>query len=148
MEEYPIDVLPEQIVRWLGDEQRRDPHAFHVSATREFVDTGIKDFEANGVGADTDVDSVTAVGIVEVCPAQEPKGWQLRIRAEDDLGEHIPEDHSVEADPEEIDLETFEALFVAPGRAILDATLHAETPAARDRFQALAEAMMSDRHGD
>ncbi len=89
-----------------------------------------------------------AVGIVEIRPAQEPRDWVLRIRAEDALGDHVPEDHSVTPDPEEIDLETFEEWFVRPRRAAIGATVLAESDETRARLDEIFDAMMSNRHPD
>ncbi|MCP4382208.1 MAG: hypothetical protein GY798_12480 [Hyphomicrobiales bacterium] len=146
MDEYTVDVAPDQVVRWLMAELQRNPDALEFRANRTFVAAGVENFEDDGISEDTDVESVAAVAILEVMPARPTKNWILRLRVEDILGEHLPEDHSASEDPEEIELETFDALFVAPGRGILDVALFAETPQAKAEFDAIFVDMLRDRH--
>lgn len=146
MEEYPVDVAPVQLIRWFREEEQRGPGSYDVSASLSFeaIETG--DLKNAGISEETDIDAVTAVGLVEIRPAKLPRQWLIRVRAEDSLGDRIPEDHSVSDDAEAIDLETFEALFLAPKRATLDATLFAETPQVRARAERILDVIMSDRH--
>jgi hypothetical protein len=65
---------------------------------------------------------------------------------EDPLGPPLPEDEPVPDTKEEIDLESFEAEFIAPGRATEEVSLITETPEAAVRFKSLFDALLRDRH--
>lgn len=145
MEQYTVDTAPDQIVRWLKTEVKTGRRPFDVRATRAFAEANIASFEDEGISEDTDVSSVTAIGTLEVRPGGEPKGWMLQLRAEDALGNHVPEDHSVTVDAEEIDLEDFEAAFITPMRADIDIVLYAETPDAKRAFDMVLLDIVRDR---
>jgi hypothetical protein len=145
---YPVDIAAEQVVRWLLDEQRSGPLPVEIRATRRYVSEPLDRPEDVGLGDDdqADLGDVLAVGILEVSPPPGKNGWVLSIRIEDPLGPRTPEDEPVPEGEEEIDLETFEAEFNAPGRATDEVTLDAETAEARAHFEALFADLLRDRH--
>ncbi len=146
MPNFPIDIAPEQLLRWLKTELSNRPNELSIRAEREFVAAPV-DKESAGIGADTDITSVAAVGRLEVRPAEPSDGWILRMRAEDQLGDHIPGDRSVDEEAEEIDLEAFEKLFLDPsGRAFIETVLVAETTEAARRAGPMFADILIDRH--
>lgn len=148
MERCDIDVAPHQIVAWLKTELRSGRRALDIRATRDYVAAEAANLENAGIGLDTDLVPMMLIGTLEIRPRDDLQEWKLELRAEDPLGDHIPEDHSVAAIPEEIDLDAFDAAFVAPDRAIINARLYAETPEARERFDGVLADIIRDRHGD
>ena len=69
------------------------------------------------------------------------------MRVDDVVGPHLPDDHSVPEDAEEIDLDTFYVEFIAPDRGTIYVSLLAETPQDRHAFDRLLAEMTTDRHG-
>lgn len=113
--EREIDVSARHLIDWL----RADPAGLTVRATREYLwddapVAGDLD-EAAGLDSDDEIEVATTVGLVEIRPAIRPEsgsGWVLRVRVENPLACHLPEDGSVPDEPEEIDLDEFEACFL------------------------------------
>jgi hypothetical protein len=143
-----VDIAAEQIVRWLLTEQRAGRLRLEIRATQSYVSRPLDQSENIGLGEDesSDLDEVVAIGVVEVSPPAPNNGWLLRIRMEDPLGPRLPEDEPAPEGEEEIDLETFKAEFVAPGRATEDVSLITETPEAAMHFKSLFDALLRDRH--
>ncbi len=149
MQEFPVDVAPEQILRWIKAELSDRPHEFHVAAEREFVAAEDLDRASIGIGPDTDVASVAMVGVVEIRSAKAAEEWVLRVRAEDVVGDHLPEDHSVEDSAEAIDIETFEKLFLnPPGQSTISAVLLAPSARVVAHLSPMFEDIRKNRHPD
>lgn len=149
MQEFPVDIAPEQILRWIEAELVVRPDALRVSAEREFVTAKDLDAASLGIGEDTDIGSVATVGTVEIRPAQPSGEWVLRLRAENLLGEHVPEDHSVEDDAEEIDIGAFKRLFLnPPGQSTIEAVLLAPSPKMAASLKPMFEDIRKNRHPD
>ena len=147
MTEYGLDVTADQIVHWLKDELAAGrSQKLEVRATREYLTEPVADREGAGLSEDTEVASLTTVGTLEAKPSGGEGGWVLRVRVEDELGPHVPEDHSVPDLPEEIDLDAFDADFVAPDRGTAYIAVYAETPEAKKAFDRIFDDLITDRH--
>ena len=146
MAEYELDIAADQIVHWLRDEVASKSPRLEIAATREYTADSIESFEAAGVSADTDVASLVTVGTLEVKPAGGKDGWLLRVRVEDVVGPHVPEDESVSDIPEDIDFDGFYDDFVAPDQGTVSVTVTAETPEAKRRFDRIFNDLIRDRH--
>ena len=121
------------------------PAALEVRATREFLaEDGPA--TAEGLDAEDGMEVLTTVGILEVAPRAGGSHWVLRLRVEDAVGSHLPEDGSVPDGPQEIDVEVFETCFLADGDA--DATVMLETTCAADGrgFERVLARILADRH--
>jgi len=149
MAEYPLDVTVDQIVHWLKDEFRAgSERTVDVRATREYVSEPVANLDEAGLSEDTDVSSMTTVGVLEVTPSGDGARWLLQARVEDVVGPHVPEDESVPDIPEEIDLEAFDREFVAPDRGTAYVTLYAETPKTKKAFDEIFVDIITDRHSN
>jgi hypothetical protein len=144
--EREIDLMPRHLVDWLkADLARGGSGQLLVRATREFV-------AENGPATAADLDAedgievVTSVGVLEVAPADGQGHWVLRLRIEDELGPHLPDDGSVPDAPEEMGLEQFERCFLADGDAEGTITLEAGSPADARGFDRVLARILSDRH--
>ncbi len=147
METYPIDLDASQIVRWLIDEQRRGALELDVAATRSYVVEEFERADLNQIGEDVaDLNDVLAIGALEVRPRNGKNGWVLRIRVEDRFGPRLPEDEDAPDGEEEIDLQTFEADFIAPERGEAEVSLEAENAQARANFTRLFNHMLRNEH--
>jgi hypothetical protein len=144
--EREIDLTPRHLVDWLKAEiEARREHALEVRASREFLSD-----EAPATGdhldPEDDVSVLTTVGTLEVRPSAAGSRWLLRLRVEDPIGSHLPDDGSVPDGPEEIGLEEFESCFVSTDD--LDATVTVETngPGEARDFDRILGQMLADRH--
>jgi len=146
MTQYPLDIAAEQVVRWLMQETRDAGRQWRIHATREYVRDEDADLATFGLSSEADVASLITVGALEAeLPGEHPV-WRLRIRVEDVVGPHIPDDESVPEGPEEIDLETFEADFVLPDRGTAYVNIEAETEDGIRHFNRLYGQLIRDQH--
>ncbi len=148
MDPVTIDLAPDQIVRWLLDEVRRDRFDLLVNTTRSYR-TGELTSEESARLDDEDNDGVREileVGTLEVRPRRRPHDWVLRVRVEDDIGPCVPEDESVPVGEEEIDLAAFSEEFINRDRGIAEATAEVEGPAAKASLNRILQAILTDRH--
>jgi hypothetical protein len=148
MERIPIDLAPEQIVRWLLDEERRDAFDLLVNATRSYRVGAMSEEERASLDdtKDGELGEISEVGHLEVRPRREPHRWVLRVRIEDDIGPRLPEDETVPENEEDIDLSTFFEEFVAPSRGIADVSAEVEGPTAKASLDHILREMTTDWH--
>jgi hypothetical protein len=145
MEPYPVDVEAKQIVRWLIDEERRRAFDLMVTASRSY--------QANGLARDDlrfgdlereELSEISEIGFLEVLPRREPRRWVLRIRVEDDIGPHLPEDESSAPDDEEIDVLTFYEEFFAADRGLAETSAEVDGPQAKAALTRLLGAILNN----
>ncbi len=147
METYPIDLDASQIVRWIIEEQRRGTLQLTVTATRSYVVEPFERADLNQIGEDVaDLNDILAIGTLEVHPHNGKNGWVLRIRVEDRFGPRLPEDEDAPDGEEDIDLQTFEADFIAPERGEAEVLLEAENAQAKASFTKLFNHMLRNEH--
>jgi hypothetical protein len=142
--EYDLDVDPDHLVEWLKqDIQAAGKKRFNVSASRTFVSEGGVD----SGGENAEIAEIAAVGVLEVKPMPDSAGrWLLRVRVEDVIGPHLPEDGSVPDEPEELTLAGFEADFIAPDRGTAFVTLEVETGEDEKLFGEFFTDLQTDHH--
>lgn len=148
MATYTIDLAPDQIVRWLLDEDRLRAFDLLVSATRSYRVGALSGEERAGLrdAEGDELSEISEVGILEVRPRQKPHRWVLRVRVEDDIGPRVPMDEPVPEGEEEIDLPTFQKEFIKANRGIAEVNTEVEGPAAKASLNKLLRAMLTDRH--
>jgi len=146
MTQYPLDAAADQVVHWLIEEMKDGRRAWQVRATRTYIQDPEANLESFGLSPEADVASLIAVGSLEADLLGEHPAWCLRLRVEDVVGPHTPEDESVPDAPEEIDLETFEAEFILPDRGTAYVSVDAETEEGKRQFDLLYAEMIRDRH--
>jgi hypothetical protein len=134
--ERDVDLSSRQILAWLRrDAARGDRRQLAWRATREFV---VEPASGPGIDADDGLDTGCTIGLLEVGPRRGSQRWTLRLRIEDELGAHLPDDGSVPDDPEPMDLAGFEAAFLPAGaEPPADVGLEADTATARRHFRRL-----------
>ena len=151
MQSYPIDVEPEQLVRWIIAEREAAAPRFEVVASciRETRDIPMKKELRLGDEAREDVSEIVTVATLRIRPAQASDGWSLSLVVEDDLGPPVSEeDMEAEGEEEEIDVETFCSEFVATGRGSANVVAEVADPAAKERLSLLLADVVRDRHAD
>lgn len=141
--EREIDLAPRHLVAWLKDEAAGG--ALAIQATREFL---AEDTPASGDGLDAEdgIAVQTTVGLIEVSPRAGACRWTLRLRIEDPVGCHLPDDGSVPDGPEEIGLEDFEACFLTGDDPDGTVTIEADDHDAARAFDRLLARMLADSH--
>ena len=147
METYPVDLEASQIVRWLIDEERRGTLQLRVTTTRSYAVEALEKADLDQIAEEVeDLNDILAIGTLEVRPPVSKNGWMLRIRVEDRIGPRVPEDEDAPEEEEEIDLQTFEADFILPGRGTADISLEAEDAHAKASFTRLLNHMLRNEH--
>lgn len=132
MEEWSIDVLPGQILRWVREDATRKQPSLWVRVGREY-DTREGSFAS--VSEEDDVNLISALGVLEISPLGGQAGWMLLVRAEG-TAELRPADEGDSYDPDmELSLEDFESQFLAPEHGEVDVTVQVEDAAGRRRFE-------------
>lgn len=148
MTEHGLDIDAGQIVRWLKDDaaagRRRK---LDIRATREYATEPVANADEAGLGEDDEAAALAAIGLLEVRPRDVGHDWVLRVRVEDVVGPHLPDDESVPEDAEEIDLDAFQSDFILPDRGMVEVSVRVETAAAKRAFDRLLKEMITDRHG-
>lgn len=147
MESYPVDIDPEQLVRWIKAERSADPSRFRTSARRSRelrkLPTGVK----THLGDDDseELHEVATVATLDIGPARTSDGWQLSIIVEDEIGPHTLSTGAT-SEEEPIDLDAFYGIFIRRGRG--DATVSAETENAEAgaRLNKLLHLIETNRH--
>jgi hypothetical protein len=149
MESIAVDLAPEQIVRWLLDEDRRDALDLLLHAMRSYRTGEMSNEERAGLddGEEEGLSETCEVGVLEVRPRHEPHRWVLRIRVEDDIGPRVPEDEPVPEEEEEIDLGAFYEEFIKGNRGTAEATAEVDSAADKASIDRLLGAMIRDIHG-
>lgn len=147
MLEYGIEIPADQIFHWLKDELASGRQRFVCRATREYVADVLGKVENTDIDEDYGIQLITTTGTLEISPEGAANGWLLKVYVEDVVGPHIPEDGSVPAEPEEIQLDDFYAQFIAPDNGTVFVTVNAESKSAKARLDAVLAEIMEDRHG-
>jgi hypothetical protein len=148
VETHPVDMAPEQVVRWLMVEGRLHAFDLLVSATRSFEPGELTGGASRRLGEEEreEVSEISEVGLLEVMPRQKPHIWTLRVRVEDDIGPRLPEDEPVPETEEELDLPTFYEEFIKADRGLAEVSVEVDSPAAKASFNRVPEAILTDRH--
>ena len=120
--EHEIDLTPRHLIEWLrADLARGAGTRLMVRATREFQ-ADPAPLAGTGLDAEDEIAALTTVGLLEVTPRDGAGRWMLRLRVEDPLGSHLPEEGSVPDGPEEIGLEDVTKALVAVDSFALNTT--------------------------
>jgi hypothetical protein len=146
MDERELDIDPVHLLAWLRAEGAAAERTLSVRATRDYFARDVPHPELLRIGEETELAELCAVGVLDIRPADASDGWSLEVRVEDELGPHTPDDESVDGEAEQIDLDAFEADFIAPRRGTVFVAARFESEAARLRFEALFADLLSDRH--
>ena len=143
--EQEIDVTPRHLFDWLKADLVQDgPRRLLVRATREYV-AEVSPAACDGLDAEDGFVVAITVGLLEVTPASGHPHWVLRLRVEDAIGTHLPENGSAPEGPEEIGLAEFERCFLASD-AWGEVTLETASAAGGRGFERLYSRILADRH--
>jgi hypothetical protein len=145
---YPIDIEPQQIVRWLVAEQKASPSLFRFDARRANEVRDIPPRPEYRLGDDEreDLNEVDTIATLEVRPAHASEGWTLTVSVEDEAGPRLINEEGGDGLEQPMDLATFYRRFIRSGRGIATATGEIENAAGERRLKELLDAVLVNRH--
>jgi hypothetical protein len=143
MQTFPVDIEPEQIIRWLLAEQQAVPPNFRISIRRSEEEREIPVRRELHLGDEEreDLSEVATVATLEIAPLHAGDGWLLTIVVEDEAGPRAPA-----AGEEEIDLKRFYREFIRPGRGSASVVAEVQDSAAEARLTRVLNIIDSNRH--
>jgi len=148
MQNYPVDIDPEQIVRWIKVENETVPSTFRIIArrVREVRESPVRSETHLGDEEREDLSEIATIATLEIAPSHRSDGWLLTVVVEDEVGPRVPDAGAVTEKEQQIDLGTFYNEFIRPGRGSANVTADVEGPAARARVTRLLNAIERNRH--
>jgi hypothetical protein len=148
MQTYPVDIDPEQVVRWIKAECEAAPSTFKVNARRTMEVREIPVGKETHLGDEEreDLTEVATIGTLEIAPIHASDGWLLSVIVEDELGPRVPDRAMASAGEQQIDLGTFYSDFIRPGRGSATVIAEATDSAANARVTCLLNAIETNRH--
>jgi len=149
MEPFPVDIDPKQIVRWVLAEHRVSPSSLKALVRRT---TEVRPIPARadlhlGDEEREDLSEIATIATLEITPGHPSEGWRMTVTVEDEIGPRGPGRGLNVADDEQIDLETFNSLFIRPERGTATVVAEADDAAAEPRLSSLLASIETDRHG-
>jgi len=135
MDEYAVDILPGDVLRWLRLDAGKSAPSLWVRASKEYtLDTDF-DRQAYGLSEEDDLSLVSAHGLLEVSPQYGPGGWTLQLRAEDVVGLLPVGPEDAYEDENDMPVDAFEEQFLTPEKGEVEVVVQAEDGEAWTRFQ-------------
>jgi len=149
MRPYPLDIAPEQVVRWIMAEQQAAPSRFRIVARRaaELREIPARREFRLGDEEREDLTEVDTVATLEIAPAHASEGWLLTVEVEDEAGPRLPEKGALSEAEQPIDLRTFYDEFIRTGRGVANVSAEVEDEAAEARLTELIGSIERNRHG-
>lgn len=147
MQTYPVELDPEQIVRWALAEQQAAPTSLRMLARRavEVRDIPVRKEYHLGDEEREDLSEVATIATLEIAPAHTGDGWRLIVEVEDESGPRMGGSPDILTD-ETIDPGAFYNEFLRRGRGTASVTAEVDGDAAEARLSRLLEAIEGNRH--
>lgn len=147
MQSYPLDVDPQQLVRWILAEYAAVPSTFRLTATRRREVREITRREAHlGEQEREDLTEIATIAALEIAPVNASDGWLLRVVVEDEAGPRVWDgDEGGEGD-QRIDVGTFYTAFIRPERGVANVTAEVEGSVAKARVTRLIHIIEKNHH--
>jgi hypothetical protein len=148
MQAYPIDIDPEQVVRWIRAEHQAAPSAFTITARRaiEVKEIPLRREIHLGDEEREDLSEVATVATLEIAPAHTSDGWLLTVVVENEVAPHVPETSKAVEPEQGIDLGTFYHELIRPG-GTANVTAEVEDQEAEARVTDLLDRIERNYHG-
>jgi hypothetical protein len=148
MPTFPVDLDPEQLVRWIKAERKIAPDAFRIASRRgtEAKEIPVRKETHLGDEEREDLSEIVTLATLEIAPVHARDGWLLTVVVEDEAGPRIPESGTPAEAEQEIDLETFYREFIRSGRGAATIVAEVDDGEAEARMAALIETIAKDRH--
>jgi hypothetical protein len=148
MQIHPIDIEPEQIVRWILAEREASPSKFKIVARRtpEVRELPTRKEMRLGDEEHDNLSETATVATLQIAPAHPRDGWLLTVVVEDEIGARIPDEIAMAEEEQEIDVSAFYDEFIRPGRGNANAIAEVEGAKAKARLTRLLENVETNRH--
>ena len=148
MESYPVDIDPEQVVRWVKAECEAAPSSLMVSArrSREVREIPLRQEAHLGDEERQDLNEIDTIATLEIAPMHASEGWRLSVVVEDEAGPRVSEASESGEIEQRIDLGTFDREFIRPGRGVANVIAEVENESARKHVMRLVSAIETNRH--
>jgi hypothetical protein len=148
METYPVDIDPEQVVRWVVAECEAAPSSLRVTArrSREVREIPLRKESHLGDEERQDLTEIDTIATLEIAPVHASDGWRLSVVVEDEAGPRMSEGSEGGTTEQQIDLGTFYKEFIRPGRGIANVFAEAENESAKAHVTRLVSAIETNRH--
>ncbi len=145
---YPVDIDPEQIVRWIMAEHDAAPNIFKISARQTVETREIPERREFHLGDEEreDLSEVAVDATLEIAPARADDGWLLRIIVEDEAGPRLGYRQSDVPSEQEIDIGSFYQQFMRRGRGLATVVAEVDNSAAERRIRKLLDDITVNRH--
>jgi hypothetical protein len=149
MQDYPIDIEPEQVVRWIIAEHQVAPSKFKVVARRHLETRELPARKELRLGDEerADVSETATVVTLQIAPAHPNDGWLLTVVVEDEIGSPGSDEDETTEEEQDVDVDAFYEEFMLPGRGNANVFAEAEGPAGKARLTRLINDIERDRHG-
>ncbi len=147
METYPVDIDPEQVVRWVKAECETAPSSLRVTArrSREVREIPVRSEFHLGDEERENLTEVDTVATLEIAPSH-GEGWRLSVVVEDEAGPRISEGSEGVATEQQIDLGTFYKEFIRPSRGVSNVIAEVEDESAKAHVTRLVSAIEANSH--
>lgn len=145
---YPVDIEPEQIVKWIMAEREAAPRTFKISVRQTVETREIPERREFRLG-DEDREDLTEVAIdatLEIAPAHACDGWLLRVVVEDEAGPRLGYRQNAVPSDQEIDIGNFYQQFIRRGRGLATVVVEVDDAAAERRVRKLLDDITVNRH--
>jgi hypothetical protein len=128
MESYPVDIDPEQVVRWVKAEHDASPSTFRLLARRVREVRQIPARRELHLGDEEreDLSEIATIATLEIAPTRTGDGWLLAVVVEDEAGPRVSDREVTEPAEQAIDLGTFYNEFIRTGRGLANVVAEVE----------------------
>lgn len=149
MQTYPVDIDPQQVVRWIRAEHEAALSAFTITARRatEVKEIPLRKEVHLGDEEREDLSEVATIATLEIAPAHANDGWLLTVVVENEAAPHIPEKGTAVEPEQKIDIDTFHRELIRPGSGTANVSAEVEGPEAQARVTDLLDRIERDYHG-
>ena len=148
MQTFPVDVDPEQVVRWIRAEHEAAPSTFKITARRtmEVREIPVRKETHFGDEEREDLSEVATIATLEIAPIHARDGWLLTVVVEDEAGPRVSESGTAVEAEQGIDLETFYREFIRQGRGSASVVAEVKDPEAQARMAGLLDTIERNCH--
>lgn len=149
MRSYPLDIDPEQVVRWILAEHQTAPARFRIVGRRsaDVRDIPVRQEFHLGDEEREDLTEVDTIATLDIAPIHASDGWLVTVVVEDEAGPRLPKKGVLVEGEQQIDLRAFYDEFIRPGRGIANVVAEVENEAAEKRLNELLSSIETNRHG-
>jgi hypothetical protein len=148
MPSYPVDIDPEQVVRWIRAEIKAKPSPLMVTARRSIDVKEIPLRKEIHLGDEEreDFSEIATIATLEIAPAHASDGWLLTVEVENEAGPHISDTGTAVETEQGIDLNAFHRELVRSG-GTANVTADVESPEGQARVADLLDRIERNYHG-